>query len=228
MKVINVLLICFLIVSCSSTKVHLYSRYLSEKEVDNITKTLEEHNFDVVANELDFPRDIEQSTLLYSPFIQGEDSVNVLIDALDKTGWVISNVQPLFSGNHYYTKNSVGLLLLPEGVTPKDNAAANALINEYDSQGCDLDVKLRLLKNGDYSFEYIEGNPNQIDHLQGRWKVTSYPFVELSSTNKEWFFYFEIQQKIEVDVVGKVEITQLIPVEKYYLLPHCRFVYGIR
>ena len=214
--------------SCSSTKVHLYSRYLSEPEIEKITKNLEAHNFDVVVNTLDFPSDIQQSTLLYSPFVQGEGRVNVLIDSLDKTGWVIPNVQPLFSGNHYYTKNSVGLLLLPDGVMQSDSIAAQALVNNYKSQGCDMEVELTLRKNGNYLLKYSEKIYSQTDHLTGHWKVTSYPYAELSSDNKEWYFYFEIQNKTGVDVVGKIDITELKPVEKYYLLPNCSFVYGVR
>ena len=123
MKMITMVLMCFFLMACSATKVHLYTRYLSAQETEGITKNLEGIGFDVIANTLVFPNEIQQSTLLYSPFVEGEDSLNVLIDTLDKMGWVIANVQPLFAGNHYYTKNSVGLLLLPDGVRRSDKVS---------------------------------------------------------------------------------------------------------
>jgi len=228
MKLIAVVLICFGIVACSSTKVHLYSRYLSTTEIEIITKNLEGNNFEVVVNTLNFPSNIQESTLLYSPFIEGENTVNILIDTLDKIDWVIPTVQPLFSGNHYYTKNSVGLLLLPEGVMQSDKAAEHTLVNDYKSEGCDIDVELSIRKNGSYLLKYSEEYTNQTEHLEGEWRVTSYPYVELSSFNKEWYFYFEMQTNTKVDVVGKIEMVELKPVEKYKLLPNCSFVHGIR
>ena len=98
MKMISVLLMCFFILSCSSTKVHLYTRYLSADETEAVTKNLEQLGFDVIANSLVFPDEIEQSTLLYSPFIEGENSINVLIDSLEKSGWGIPYIKPIFSG----------------------------------------------------------------------------------------------------------------------------------
>lgn len=219
---------CFFILSCSSTKVHLYTRYLSAEEADAVTKNLEQLGFDVIANTLVFPDGIEQSTLLYSPFVEGENSLNILIDTLADIGWVMPNVQPIFAGNHYYTKNSVGLLLLPDGGRQSDKVIRQDLANEYKSKACDSAIKLRLNNDASYQFLYPNKTDSQMEQLTGTWQITSYPYIELTSLNKVWRFYYEIQKSAITDVVGKVEVIELKPLDDHYTLPKCSFFYGLR
>ncbi|KGJ90398.1 hypothetical protein [Colwellia psychrerythraea] len=228
MKMISILLMCFFILSCSSTKVHLYTRYLSAEEADAVTKNLEQLGFDVIANTLVFPDGIEQSTLLYSPFVEGENSLNILIDTLADIGWVMPNVQPIFAGNHYYTKNSVGLLLLPDGGRQSDKVIRQDLANEYKSKACDSAIKLRLNNDASYQFLYPNKTDSQMEQLTGTWQITSYPYIELTSLNKVWRFYYEIQKSAITDVVGKVEVIELKPLDDHYTLPKCSFFYGLR
>ncbi|PKI14106.1 hypothetical protein [Colwellia sp. 12G3] len=228
MKIISVVLMCFFILACSSTKVHLYTRYLSAEETQGVTQDLEALGFDVIANTLVFPDDIEQSTLLYSPFVEGENSINILINSLDKSGWVVSSVKPLFSGNHYYAQNSVGLLLLPDGLVKNDQVTTQDLANEYVSKKCQRSIKLRLNSDATYQFLYSNNTYNENEQLKGNWQITSYPYIELISLNKAWRFYYEVHKNIESDVVGKIEIIELKPVDEQYTLPECSYVYGIR
>jgi len=228
MKVMSVVLLCFFVLACSSTKVHLYTRYLSAEDTTKITKSLAEHGYDVIPNSLVFPDGIEQSTLLYSPFVQGENSINVLIDSLDKGGWIVPNVKPIFAGNHFYTKNSVGLLLLPDCQVQSDKVTGYDLANEYESKQCTTSIRLRLHSDGAYQFLYADNIPTQTEQLTGSWQLTSYPYIELISSNKVWRFYYEVQKNIAEDVVGKIDIIELMPLDEHYTLPKCSFVYGVR
>ena len=72
MKRVGIIVIIWLLSACTSTKVHLYRRYLSETDIKQVSKNLEDLGFDVISNKLMFPEGIEQSTLLYCPFIEGE------------------------------------------------------------------------------------------------------------------------------------------------------------
>ena len=222
---------CFFIFACSSTKVHLYTRYLSAEETEAVTKNLEGLGFDVIANTLVFPDEVQQSTLLYSPFVEGENTLNILIDTLAKIGWLVPNVQPIFAGNHYYTKNSVGLLLLPDGGRQSDKVTRQDLVNEYESENCQASMTLRLNSDASYQFLYLNkasAQSRKSEQLTGSWQITSYPYIELTSLNKMWRFYYEIQKDIETDVVGKIEIIELKPVDDHYTLPKCSFLYGLR
>ncbi|NQY47665.1 MAG: hypothetical protein HRT50_00915 [Colwellia sp.] len=231
MKMISIVLMCFFILACSSTKVHLYTRYLSAEETEAVTKNLEGLGFDVIANTLVFPDEVQQSTLLYSPFVEGENTLNILIDTLAKIGWLVPNVQPIFAGNHYYTKNSVGLLLLPDGGRQSDKVTRQDLVNEYESENCQASMTLRLNSDASYQFLYLNkasAQSRKSEQLTGSWQITSYPYIELTSLNKMWRFYYEIQKDIETDVVGKIEIIELKPVDDHYTLPKCSFLYGLR
>ena len=222
---------CFFIFACSSTKVHLYTRYLSAEETEAVTKNLEGLGFDVIANTLVFPDEVQQSTLLYSPFVEGENILNTLIDTLANIGWLVPNVQPIFAGNHYYTKNSVGLLLLPDGGRQSDKVTRQDLVNEYESENCQASMTLRLNSDASYQFLYLNkasAQSRKSEQLTGSWQITSYPYIELTSLNKMWRFYYEIQKDIETDVVGKIEIIELKPVDDHYTLPKCSFLYGLR
>ncbi len=227
MKLMSSIILCFILVACSSTKVHLYTRYLSESEIEKISTKLEDSNFEIIPNKLSFPDTVNDSTLLYSPFIQGEGRVESILNSLSELGWVVPNVHFLVSGNHWYQKDSVGLLLLPEGVKPKDKMAPQDIANIYESKNCNTSVKIHL--NADKTYQLVFAKKNkQTDHLIGTWKMRSYPYIELTSNNEMWWFYFKIEQKTETDKISKIEIVELHPEDKYNFFPKCSFVYGIR
>ncbi|MGB0937135.1 MAG: hypothetical protein ACPGTQ_06735 [Colwellia sp.] len=79
--------------------------------------------------------------LLYSPFIQGDEPLERLTHSLSELGWTVPNVQALMAGNHWYSKDSVGLFLLPEGVKQGAKIAHQDLANDYESRNCDTSVK---------------------------------------------------------------------------------------
>jgi len=228
MKFLSVILLSITLLACSSTEVHLYTRYLSDTEIEKISSKLEESNFKVVTNTLAFPETISQSTLLYSPFIKGDKTLDLLINSLSNIDWAIPNVEALVSGNHWYSKNSVGLFLLPDGVKQKDRIAIQDLANNYESHNCDILVNLHLNKNNTYRLSFTNKINARTDHLKGSWKIRSYPYIELTSTNERWWFYFEIEQKVESDKVSKINIIELKPVDRYSFFPNCSFANGIR
>ena len=120
MKFIFTLLLCGSLFACSSTKIHLYTRYLAADDVAKITQALAAHDFDVVSNTLKYPDDIMQSTLLYSPFMEGENRIDELINTLDDLGWVIPTIQPLVTGKSLLHQKIVPVYyFLPEGRNPQ-------------------------------------------------------------------------------------------------------------
>lgn len=228
MRLLSLVLLCFLLVSCSSTKLHLYTRYLSETEATEITKKLENANFDVVSNTLPYPDTVNESTLLYSPFIEHKEDLDNVLKLFATLGWNINSVNPLVSGNHWYKKNSIGILLLPKGLKQKDKIASQDLANIYESSNCNTSVKIQLNQNNTYQLLFDKTINKQTNHLKGTWKMRSYPYLELTSNNKMWWFYFKIEQKIIQDKVSKIEIIELHPEDKYKFFLGCSFVYGVR
>jgi hypothetical protein len=228
MKTILNVLICLLFIGCSSSEVHLYSRYLSDAEINKISKEIEKLGFDVVTNNLSFPETINQSTLVYSPFLDDEKQLDSLINLLSQLDWTISNTEFLVNGNHWFKNDSVGLFLLPEGIKQNDKIPTQDLANEYEAKGCDIFVKIKLQNDNTYQLLFTKKSSDRVDHLKGTWKLRSYPYLELTSFNERWWFYFEIKQLTEIDKVSEIEIIELKPIDKYSFIPNCRFVYGQR
>ena len=222
------LLLCFTLVACSNTKVHLYTRYLSENEIEKISTILAHNNFKVVSNTLAFPDKTHQSTLLYSPFIQNVQSLDILSNALSTVGWPISSVQSLVMGNHWYKNDSIALLLVPEGLKTNDRIAVQDLINVYQSTNCHTSVSIRLNKDHSHQLFFEKNMDIRTDHLTGNWQVRSYPYIELTSFNERWRFYFEIEQKLLTDNVSAIALIELKPIDTYHYFPNCSFEYGIR
>lgn len=76
------ILVALFLSGCSQTTVHLYTKYLSIEQVEEINQTLTNKNFVVVTNEYNFPETVSNSTLIYSPIIQDRKAVDNLIQLL--------------------------------------------------------------------------------------------------------------------------------------------------
>ena len=89
-------------------------------------------------------------------------------------------------------------------------------------------MKIQLNRDNTYQMFFTQEAAGSTDHLNGFWKLTSYPYMKLSSQNERWWFYFEIEQKVETDKMSNIDIIELKPADNYKLFPDCRFVFGIR
>lgn len=228
MKIIITILFCVILSACSSTKVHLYTRYLSDADIAKIKQKLEKENFDVETNTLIFPSSVQQSTILHSLFLQDEKALDIVANVLTELGWPIDRIKPVVEGNHWYLKNSMGLLIVPEGAKPQGQIAPQDLVLEYKSQDCNTPLMMHLNRDGSYNFIFKDPAANAESHAKGHWKITSYPYIELLSLNEAWIFYFEIETKTEVDKVSEIDIIELKPIDEYEPFAGCSFVHGLR
>jgi hypothetical protein len=236
MKLFILMLVGLALVACSTTKVYLYSRYLTDADIKMITAKLKALDFDVESNMLAFPDNVEQSTLLYSPFLSDRQGVTVLVAELAELGWQLPVVKMLVEGNHWYKKDNLALLLLPPGVKRNDKIVMQELVNKYESTHCETKSYIKLNRDGDYQMffeqsaleQFIELTKYQKDIVKGQWKITGFPYIELKSFNENGWFYFEIQQQTITDKIGEIDIITLKPMQNYPAFPHCSFVYGVR
>lgn len=221
----------FFIFSCSNTKVHLYSQYLNKQEVETISERLSSQNLTVVPNTLKLPNDINESTLLYSPLVENREVIELINTSLSELGWQINDVKPLVAGNHYYTKNSIALMLIPEGSVNIEKQQKLDVINTYNSQQCknkkDQDIKLQL--NADNSYQLIDTPTSKhTAHLTGTWQITGYPYIRLTASNNKWHHYFQIVKDEQSDQISKITTTTLKPLRQHHIYPKCHFIFGIR
>ena len=228
-KVLFMVVIVMINSACTSTKVHLYSRYLSESVRVELTQQLQEKGFEVVNNTYRFPDDIHQSSLIYAPYMAQQDSVALLLKQLKTLGWTSIYQQVFASGNHYYVNNSVGLLLLPPGESKPDNNSVEALSQHYQAKKCHYDMSLILNSDSTYSFvgPDSEGLKN-LGFTAGQWKITQYPYIEMVSEDEDWRFYYKIKHSSSTDMISHVKVISLSPFEHNSKLPQCKFEYGLR
>jgi hypothetical protein len=222
------ILVALLFCSCSQTTVHLYSRYLSDPQIEAISKELVAADFLVKPNQLKFPQSVTQSSLTYSPLINNRNAVNKLIYTMREVGWDIENTRMLFIDNHWYKENSIALMLVPPGVNPQQIKNQQDWANEYTSQNCNTDLTIKLQLDGQYKILNLKSQLLKHGLARGSWNFTHFPYLELTSKTDDWSFYFEVKYYAQKDRVGEVQIFELSPIDKYIFLDNCSFVFGVR
>lgn len=222
------ILVALLFCGCSQTTVHLYSRYLSAEQIEEINKQLVAADFVVKPNQLKYPKSITQSSLIYSPLIADRHAVNNLINSMDNIGWEIPQISMLFSDNHWYKENSIALMLVPPTVNPQAVTNPQDWANVYTSQNCDLDLSIHLEQNGQYQILSANKQPLNHEYATGKWIISDLPYLELRAKNSDWGFFFELSNQVQTDQIGEVNISELTPMNNYLVFAGCTFVYGLR
>lgn len=219
-----VILFCLItMLSCSTTTVHVNKTYLNEAESKKIKSKLEEKGFNVEFNEHLYPTDILSTTILYSPFLTEISAVDDVEDTLSGLGYDIKNISSLVVSNHWYTKNTMGLYIVPNEVVPNDGKNIKDIANQYKSLNCDTYIELNLKKNG----EFLYSKKGEIS-VSGKWSLTKYPYILLEKLEPYLNVYFEIKKSKKIDQVSHIDITELHPLNSANVISPCTLTYGVR
>lgn len=225
---IAVYLLAFLLFACSSTTVHLNTKYLSKQQVAEIVETLQQQDFRVETNQHRYPDEINQSSLIYSLMISDNSAVNKLHNVLNELGWTDLKTNPLKTNNHWYTKDTIGLFLVPENIEPNKGQTAQDLLGRYIAVGCERQWQLVLKNNGVFDIQ-TAGQPIEREYGSGFWEMRQYPYLELRARGDSfWAQFFEIKQRHEIDQISAITFTDLVPVNNAFKLTPCQFTQGIR
>lgn len=224
------LIVLFALGACSqNTKVHLYGRYLSEGQTNDVRQALSAQGYDVTLNQLAFPAHISQSTLIYGMPMDRPQEVDHIRQIAKDLGWLIQDAQSLVKGNHWYIGNAVGLFILPEGVSPDQLTSVHDLSFSYQSQNCADQPQLRLTADQRFQIIPVSGATVEPALLQGRWQVRQLPYLELlPDGDPHWSYYLEISRTQQRDMIGDVQQLTLTPLQTYSVFGQCSFVFGIR
>lgn len=210
---------------------HLYAKYLTDKEVEEIREHLKLNGLVVDVNQHDLPSSVNSSTLLYSPLIKNRDAVNKTQAVVEVLGWSNLAVEALVADNHWYSKNNLALMLLPKTAESRSDISllARDMSRIYKSENCQVELTLNLAPDGRYSLDYSHvANVVKKPYQKGFWRVRQLPYLEMVSDDKEWWLYFEIINKTITDKVSEVDLTELVPVSDYIFPAGCTLLYGQR
>ena len=228
---ITLLVLSVLLGGCSSTTtLHLYAKYLTAEQTQQIEQHLKQQGYEVKVNQHLFPTSVNQSSLVYSPMLKHAESLDVVADSLASIDWNVYSFSPLVASNHWYTKNSIGVFLVPPGVYPHARSEVANLAAVYQAEACEQPIHVTLNPDRTYEISGVTHDEVYDWEKTGTWRVTEYPFLELRSYGDPVYrsFYFTVKQSTEVDKVSAIDITRLMPVEPYNIFGQCHFAAGIR
>lgn len=95
---------------------HLYGKYLSEPEVERISRLLQEGEFLIDVNYLSFPESITRNSLVYSLMLKEPSELTRLTKVALNLGYHIHQEVPLLSHNHAFPHDFIGLFLIPTDI----------------------------------------------------------------------------------------------------------------
>lgn len=221
-----IIIMIVLLAGCTNTKVHLYTQYLSEEETQKVTKELESKRFTVIENTLSIPGSVNESTVIYSPFLVNMDHLSTALESLSTLGWTGIRLESFVKGNHWYGKNNFGLILIPKGAIKSELKLNNELSQRYIGTDCDAQAEIELHSNNIYTVKYQDGS--ETITKKGVWKVTNYPYIELSNEDGFLPMYFQAVKSTEQDFLGKINVIEIKPIQSYQIFSNCKFMHGVR
>lgn len=217
---ITCLLLC---AACSTTTVHVNKLYLSDKQSNEVKTLLELQGLAVEFNELNFPKELYSTTILYSPFVKEEHAVDNIENTLHQLGYDVGDISALVASNHWYTKNTIGLYIVPDGVSPNSGKNIEDIAFEYRSEKCDKEIALTLEKNSVFTYKRSDDIK-----IIGNWSITEYPYILLENKAPYVHQYFEISRSKRVDKISEIDIIALQPMSSSLIILDCKLTYGER
>lgn len=219
-----------LLAGCSAQPtVHIYGKYLKVDTVQQLEQQFVELGYQAEINQLDTPVSITENTILYSLMLEEQATLDNAVAALQQSGFEVNLLQPMVRGNHWYTKNSLALILFPTDSSTNNHFYQQDLVHQYQVSECKTPLRLQL--NADFSYQLTgrEWTQEELPLVRGSWHYRQYPYVELRpGNNTQWHMYFEISRSTTTDQISRIEMQKLSPLEPYKLISGCTFEVGER
>ena len=230
LRLVSLLGMVIMLSACAGKPtVHLYGKYLSPEKVALLQKQFEEQGFKAQVNSLDTPVSITENTVLYSLLLKDADSLEKAVGVASESGFKVSLVEPMVKGNHWYTKNSLAMILFPQEQGHNGHISQQDLVHQYQVSRCDVPLTLHLRDDFSYVITGKEWTQEEKPLVTGNWLYRQYPYIELRGFDAEHsHMYFEISRRMEQDQISRLQMQTLTPLEPYELIAGCSFEVGQR
>lgn len=207
--------VVLLLTACTSkTNVHLYAKYLTQEQTNEIVQTIDESIYLVKVNQQEFPADINDNAIVYAPSANSKERLSSLIEVLSASGYSVSNASLLMANNHSFTANNVGVFVVPKGTVVTRLQDQNfefklPTINEYGGIDCPHATVLYLKGSNEFVLEVNEWSNAKEDYIQqffeGRWELTKDSVLELygDQWNRPITFERKLFERKEIDGSSK-------------------------
>jgi|GEM_PF-1401320 len=210
----------FFISGCSAPIIYLNDYDLKKSNFEKVKTSLEESGFNVKPISIKPPSNIKDSTIITGPKPTVKHSFHRLVSLLEDLGYSNIRITSVESGNHWYRGNNIGLYLFDDGIR---SSPESEVIGKYATDNCESMVSLILSAEGNFNITYADGN-----ELLGEWLITSMPYLNLRNKRTGLNFYYQINVQEQSDLLGKVDVVTLFPLDDQYQIRDCIFYMGIR
>lgn len=215
MRYLTLLLISFLLLGCQKTNIYLYGKYLSEQQKNALIEDFKQANFTIHDNELSFPKEIQNTTILHSILLTNPSSIVAASEILSKHNLPVTNVDSLVIQGHYVTKNGLAIFALPEEISNQTVIENN---QTFTSVNCDQDIVLSINSISNFS---------NLNNKTFTWQtLANDEILQLTPIPDGRNINFEVTETIEQHKIGKVKVIRLIPMVDYPQISNCTFEAG--
>lgn len=196
---------------------------MTPPEIASISQLLQNSGYRVQTNTLPVPEAITTPTLIYSPTNRNLHGVEALRDRLAEAGHAVDLV-PVSSGNHFYTRNNLGLYLhpAPPGPNRKVDIAGKELFGECPT----VDATLQLNRDNSFSLSLIDWDDvhkkEVVTKADGSWKRDR-QWVLLDTSHRQ--VRFRITELDKQTKYGRVTGVELRNESNGPVVDGCSFVY---
>lgn len=183
MAKILLLLFISLLSSCvSPVEVYIYSRGISDDEVERVANQLAIEGFEVKPSSIEIPEAITSNSIIYSPIILDLSDINLTRSVLTSMGYVNVSLVQGSEANHFYSKNNFGLYLINPNFIQNDNQELSiaennlsGLSHSYYSDCQEIESQISLYNGGAavleiYNWDESRGRENSLT-VSGEWVI---------------------------------------------------------
>ncbi|GHG01209.1 hypothetical protein ACFSBU_14630 [Thalassotalea marina] len=226
LKRVIFLLAIILLQGCSShNTVHVYAKYLSEEQEQQVVESLSvNENLTVEVNRLEFPSTVNDNTLIYAPSRGTDKAAIEVMEQVSSLGFPIGATGLMLANNHSFSANNMGIYLVPAGLSITNERARAGkynipLYSEYGARNCENTATLEIKESGNFVLNEEVWDKNKQDYQQnqyrGTWSIEDNQYLLFRSPAWQQVLYFH-RQTFERDIEnGKLQGYQLIPMTKY-------------
>lgn len=147
-----------MLAGCQTTTVHIFEQGVEEDTLSQIIEAVRKAGFAAKVTALP-PANVGSPSIIYSPMIEDSTSLTRIHLALSQIGIDVQLI-PMSSGNHLYTRNSMGLYF---GLDAEPATEGSTLTSRVYEGRCNAqDALLNLVDNKTFSLERLKA-PDSFD-----------------------------------------------------------------
>lgn len=207
-----------LLTGCQKASIYLYSKHISEQETAKLTSEFEQAGYQVQVNQHAFPKEITNTSLLYSPLLRDRKNISKVESLLINQGLEVNSISSLIQGNHLVTKDAIAVFVVsdPRGIVdPIFKGQA------YSSHKCNSDyhIDIATTKTAEVS---EQGSKTKI-----AWRLLANQEIFQMTDDRGYNFNYEIHKSVSQTPVGVVDEIILKPIVRNSWFGNCEFYYGV-